>query len=146
MTMSIRSWVVWPGAPFALGSAALFGASTPMAKALLGEGVNPWLLAGLLYLGSGVGLAFVMVVRRFVGPHADRKAADWPSNWRLYQTNIRRLHSSSTLARHKGVLLQRDRVREPHCDTLPWCRIHLLEDPSRRSGDRRLHLNRYFSL
>src|SRR3546814_1038131 len=34
--MSIKSWVAWPGAPIALASAALFGASTPLAKALLG--------------------------------------------------------------------------------------------------------------
>lgn len=40
----------------ALGAAALFGASTPLAKALIG-GVSPWLLAGLLYLGAGMGLA-----------------------------------------------------------------------------------------
>lgn len=46
----------WPGAPLALGSAALFGVSTPLAKLLLGQGVSPWLLAGLLYLGSGLGL------------------------------------------------------------------------------------------
>ena len=44
----------------ALASAALFGASTPAAKLLIGS-VDPWLLAGLLYLGAGVGLA---VVRR----------------------------------------------------------------------------------
>lgn len=44
------------GALMALLSAALFGASTPLAKLLLGGGVDPWLLAGLLYLGSGVGL------------------------------------------------------------------------------------------
>ena len=43
------------GILFALLSAALFGASTPLAKALLGE-ISPWLLAGLLYLGSGLGL------------------------------------------------------------------------------------------
>ncbi|HUK60386.1 MAG TPA: DMT family transporter [Stellaceae bacterium] len=43
------------GAFLALASAALFGASTPLAKALIGA-VAPWLLAGLLYLGSGVGL------------------------------------------------------------------------------------------
>jgi drug/metabolite transporter (DMT)-like permease len=43
----------------ALCSAALFGASTPCAKLFLGAGVNPWLLAGLLYLGSGLGLALV---------------------------------------------------------------------------------------
>lgn len=39
----------------ALGSAALFGASTPFAKLLLGA-IDPWLLAGLLYIGSGLGL------------------------------------------------------------------------------------------
>jgi drug/metabolite transporter (DMT)-like permease len=40
---------------YALASAALFGASTPLAKLLVGE-THPLLLAGLLYLGSGVGL------------------------------------------------------------------------------------------
>jgi drug/metabolite transporter (DMT)-like permease len=40
---------------FALLSAALFGASTPLAKLLLGA-TSPLLLAGLLYLGAGVGL------------------------------------------------------------------------------------------
>src|SRR5262245_13124651 len=39
----------------ALAAAALFGASTPLAKLLLGE-VSPVMLAGLLYFGSGVGL------------------------------------------------------------------------------------------
>jgi drug/metabolite transporter (DMT)-like permease len=40
---------------FALAAAALFGASTPLAKLLLGD-VPPIALAGLLYLGSGLGL------------------------------------------------------------------------------------------
>jgi hypothetical protein len=43
-------------------AAALFGASTPFAKVLLGE-VHPVLLAGLLYAGSGAGLAIVQVLR-----------------------------------------------------------------------------------
>ena len=43
------------GVPFALGSALLFGVSTPLAKLLLGT-VDPILLAGLLYLGAGLGL------------------------------------------------------------------------------------------
>jgi hypothetical protein len=43
------------GVPAAFGAALLFGAGTPLAKWLL-TGVDPWLLAGLLYLGSGVGL------------------------------------------------------------------------------------------
>jgi drug/metabolite transporter (DMT)-like permease len=47
----------------ALGSAVLFGASTPLAKLLLGA-VDPWLLAGLLYLGAGAGLAAVHFMRR----------------------------------------------------------------------------------
>jgi len=51
----------------ALASAALFGASTPLAKLLLGGGVDPWLLAGLLYLGSGVGLGILHLIRRMMG-------------------------------------------------------------------------------
>jgi drug/metabolite transporter (DMT)-like permease len=51
----------------ALVSAALFGASTPLAKLLLGAGVSPWLLAGLLYLGSGLGLLFILLARRAFG-------------------------------------------------------------------------------
>lgn len=47
----------------ALGAALLFGAGTPAAKLLLGP-VSPWLLAGLLYLGSGIGLALFRLLRR----------------------------------------------------------------------------------
>lgn len=82
--MSIKSWVAWPGAPIALASAALFGASTPLAKALLGGGISPWLLAGLLYLGSGIGLALITVLRRLVGQassEAPLDRGDWP--WML---------------------------------------------------------------
>ncbi len=50
---------VWP----ALLAAALFGASTPLAKGLL-DATSPQLLAGLLYLGSGTGLLLVWLVRR----------------------------------------------------------------------------------
>jgi drug/metabolite transporter (DMT)-like permease len=39
----------------ALAAAALFGASTPIAKALVAD-IHPVVLAALLYLGSGVGL------------------------------------------------------------------------------------------
>jgi len=62
-----RSFTAWPGAPLALASAALFGASTPFAKLLLGEGVGAWLLAGLLYLGSGLGLSLVYLARKSFG-------------------------------------------------------------------------------
>jgi drug/metabolite transporter (DMT)-like permease len=46
----------------ALAAAALFGASTPFAKTLVGE-QSPLLIAGLLYLGSGIGLAVVRLLR-----------------------------------------------------------------------------------
>ncbi len=49
------------GAFYGLASAVLFGASTPLAKLLLGS-VDPWLLAGLLYLGSGLGLYAYRIV------------------------------------------------------------------------------------
>ncbi len=47
---------------FALAAALLFGASTPFAKLLVG-GVDPVLLAGLLYLGSGLGLSVIRAIR-----------------------------------------------------------------------------------
>jgi drug/metabolite transporter (DMT)-like permease len=64
-----------PGIPAALGAALLFGAGTPLAKWLL-DAVNPWLLAGLLYLGSGVGLT---LYRRLSRAPAVRLARhEWP--------------------------------------------------------------------
>src|SRR5262249_25797443 len=51
----------------ALASATLFGASTPLAKLLLGDGIDPWLLAGLLYLGSGLGLGATHLLRGALG-------------------------------------------------------------------------------
>ncbi len=50
----------------ALAAAALFGLSTPLAKALAGE-ISPVLLAGLLYAGSGLGLTLWLLWRRFAG-------------------------------------------------------------------------------
>jgi drug/metabolite transporter (DMT)-like permease len=44
------------GVAAALGAALLFGAGTPLAKLLIVT-LDPWLLAGLLYLGSGLGLS-----------------------------------------------------------------------------------------
>jgi drug/metabolite transporter (DMT)-like permease len=63
MTPTIRNALFHPGVAAALAAAALFGAGTPMAKQLLGS-VDPWLLAGLLYLGSGVGLALWRLLSR----------------------------------------------------------------------------------
>jgi len=46
----------------ALVAALLFGASTPLAKQLLHD-TSPVMLAGLLYLGSGIGLGAVRTIR-----------------------------------------------------------------------------------
>lgn len=54
----------------ALTAAILFGASTPLARALTGA-VDPAWLAGCLYAGSGLGLSVVFVLRRATG-NADR--------------------------------------------------------------------------
>ena len=56
------------GAALALASAALFGASTPFAKRLVGD-MPPVLLAGVLYLGSGSGLGLFRLV------HHDRRGS-----------------------------------------------------------------------
>lgn len=71
---------LWPGVPLALGSAVLFGASAPLAKMLIGI-VDPWLLAGLLYLGAGLGLGLVGLGRLALGlsrPEAPMHRRDMP--------------------------------------------------------------------
>ena len=51
------------GVVYALSAALLFGLGTPLAKLLLAN-VSPLMLAALLYLGSGIGLALLRMVRR----------------------------------------------------------------------------------
>ena len=57
---------LWPGVPLALASAVLFGASAPFAKLLLGS-TDPQVLAGLLYLGAGIGLTIGQATRSALG-------------------------------------------------------------------------------
>lgn len=71
---------LWPGVPLAVGSAVLFGAAAPLSKLLMGT-VDPWLLAGVLYLGAGIGLAVIRVGRPLIGlasPEAPLRRADLP--------------------------------------------------------------------
>lgn len=63
--------------PYALAAAALFGASTPLAKSL-GLGLSPVMLAGLLYLGSGLGLAGVRLIRDRGWKPAGLAPSEWP--------------------------------------------------------------------
>ena len=50
------------GVGSALLAGILFGASTPLAKRLI-QDLDPWMLAGLLYLGSGLGLGAYRALR-----------------------------------------------------------------------------------
>jgi len=61
---------LWPGVPLALGAAALFGAVSPLSKLLLDE-VSPLMLAGVLYLGAGLGLALFWFYRNSLGESAN---------------------------------------------------------------------------
>lgn len=61
----------------ALLAAVLFGASTPFAKALVGE-ISPVLLAGLLYLGSGLGLGMVRLIRDRGWQPSGLQPREWP--------------------------------------------------------------------
>ena len=65
------------GVLYALLAATLFGASTPLAKLLLGE-QPPVLLAGLLYLGSGVGLGLARLLRERGWRSSGLGPGDWP--------------------------------------------------------------------
>jgi len=62
MPSSTPQWL-HPGIAASLAAALLFGAAAPLAKLLLAE-IGPWLLAALLYLGSGVGLFVLRLLRR----------------------------------------------------------------------------------
>ncbi len=64
------------GVVSAIGAAALFGAGTPVAKLLLAH-TSPWLLAGLLYLGSGIGLFLYRVLSRAPGVKLARAELSW---------------------------------------------------------------------
>ena len=60
-------------------SAALFGATPPLSKLLLNS-VSPFMLAGLLYLGAGIGLALYRLLRgkQAAAGEAQLAARDFP--------------------------------------------------------------------
>ena len=69
------------GIAYALVGAALFGASTPLAKVLVGE-IGPLTLAGLLYAGSGAGLGAWLALRAWIRPGVERaKLAPGDRKW-----------------------------------------------------------------
>ncbi|HNY11095.1 MAG TPA: DMT family transporter [Candidatus Wallbacteria bacterium] len=60
---------------YAIAASLLFGLSTPFSKILLGE-VNSFMLAGLLYFGSGAGLLIYMAVRSAIAAKNIEKEAN----------------------------------------------------------------------
>jgi drug/metabolite transporter (DMT)-like permease len=70
------------GIASALVAGALFGASTPLAKRLLRD-VDSWMLAGLLYLGSGIGLAAYRLLRGFMRQNSANGAPLGADRWWL---------------------------------------------------------------
>jgi drug/metabolite transporter (DMT)-like permease len=73
------SWrtVAHPGVAASLAAALLFGAAAPLAKLLLDQAVSPWLLAALLYLGSGIGLGAWRFVRGAPPVRLERRDTAW---------------------------------------------------------------------
>ena len=65
------------GISAALFAALLFGITTPIAKQLL-PGTQPLLIAGLLYLGCGVGVSLLRLGQDRGWSASGLKASDWP--------------------------------------------------------------------
>src|SRR3989442_4947413 len=103
---------------FALAAAVLFGVSTPAAKFLVAQ-TDPWLTAGLLYLGSGTGLGIAWLLRR--GLSHTKEAPLRPSDLPWLAAAIARRGSACALdvracarSRGAGVAAPQPRGR-PHC-------------------------------
>lgn len=69
-----------PGIGPALLAAVLFGASTPLAKLVMGD-IHPVLFAGLLYGGSGLGLGVALLLRRLRPLEANAEATLKPRDY-----------------------------------------------------------------
>jgi len=64
----------------AIGSAVLFGLSAPAAKILL-DTSNPWMLAGILYSGAGMGLLVFHLTSRGIGALAEARLSRRDLPW-----------------------------------------------------------------
>lgn len=69
------------GYVYAILAAVLFGASTPFAKILLGQ-IHPWLLAGLFYLGSSIGIFLLYIAQQFTKTETFKEASLSSFDWK----------------------------------------------------------------
>ena len=76
MNVTKNSFHLHPGIAAALGAALLFGAGAPLAKLLLRD-LHPLTVAGLLYLGSGLGLTLYRTLRRAPAVQLPRAERLW---------------------------------------------------------------------
>jgi drug/metabolite transporter (DMT)-like permease len=78
MLIQLKSSAALKGTVFAIATALLFGTNTPLAKLFLGN-VQPWMLAGLMYLGGGIGLAPFLLLRKKQLSTSALQHKDWKS-------------------------------------------------------------------
>jgi drug/metabolite transporter (DMT)-like permease len=74
VNVSKNNFHLHPGIAAALGAALLFGAGAPLAKLLLRD-LHPLTVAGLLYLGSGLGLTLYRALRQ--APAVQLQRGEW---------------------------------------------------------------------
>lgn len=75
-----RSSTFSPGVLAASGAALIFGTSTPLTKVFLNQ-TEPWMLAGLMFAGGGLGLAIIYLLRFLVQQALHQKQSSLAAKW-----------------------------------------------------------------